>query len=625
MKASASNPSLSRDFVLLSIVIVVFLAAVSVWVSYRTYEDHSENVIGHLESESLRIDRALIVEIENSSYLLESLARQISQIGPDNLNGIARLLRSFNDQNHRDDVFSWIDQNQQVVVSSNRGILGKTIDVSDRDYIKKALTEPWKIQIGRPIQGRVSERWILPICLGLTDYRGNHVGAILASIDIIGLTDELRKVIREVGIDFSIYSTTLNPLTEASGKSIFTPRESIEESLKKVDFSKKQNGALTRASIFKPNELYTFFEVSTEYPYVIVVSHDPVRSEKVVRASLRGKLAQVFSVALLLVTILWIIRAKIIKPVLNLCDIVADIARGKRYRPLEQSGPVEIEMLAQQIKKIDDYLEERRRKENELQMKNRYLTRVKETSQRMAHARLEFLRSLSAELAQPLQTITEGVEALKDQHFGPLPNRRYLDQANLMYQKTRVLQQMVNDLSVIKESEYGTMVLNEQPVDISFAIHRAIRLFTDQPQHKHADLKLRLDEQLPKLMIDEDKLNQILMHTLAHATVRAASGSSIIVETLIDRNQEGAEEFVVMMKFNVRPSDNVSTELTDSMELGAAQAGRSDGISLALTRMLLSLHHGRLETSVSHNQVCRIFLRFPDSLFVHDESRKPVA
>ncbi|MBY0354454.1 MAG: hypothetical protein K2Q12_01840 [Rickettsiales bacterium] len=616
MKASASNPSLSRDFVLLSLVIIVFLGAVSVWVAYRTYEDHSQNIIGHLESESLRVDRALIVEIENSSYLLESLARQISQIGPENLNGIARLLRSFNDQTHRDDVFSWIDANQQVVVSSNRGILGKSIDVSDRDYIKKALTEPWKIQIGRPIQGRVSERWVLPICLGLTDYRGNHVGAILASIDIIGLTEELRKVIREVGIDFSIYSTTLNPLTEATGKSIFTPHETVEESLKKIDFTKKPNGALTRATLFKPDELFTFYEVSTEYPYVIVVSHDPALSAKVVRSSLRGKLAQVFSVALLLVTILWIIRTKIIKPVLNLCDIIADIARGKRFRPLEQHGPVEIEMLAQQVKKIDDYLEERRRKENELLMKNRYLTRVKETGQRMAHARLEFLHSLSTELGQPLQIIEESVQALKDQHFGPLPNRRYLEQATLIYQKTRALNQMVSDLASISESEYGTLVLNETPVDISFAIHRAIRLFTEQPNYKHTDIKLRLDEQLPKLLIDEDKLNQILLHTMANAVSRSASGSSIIVETLIDKNQLGSEDFVVMLKFNLRASEGVESTATDGTEPSMQSMYRSDGISLALTRMLLSLHQGRIETSISHNQVCRIYLRFPDSLFI---------
>ncbi len=614
MKASASNPSLSRDFVLLSLVIVVFLAAVSVLVAYRTYEDHAQNVIGHMESESLRIDRALIVEIENSSYLLESLARQISQIGPDNLNGIARLLRSFNDQAHRDDVFSWIDANQQVVVSSNRGILGKPIDVSDRDYIKKALTEPWKIQIGRPIQGRVSERWVLPICLGLTDYRGNHVGAILSSVDLVGLTDELRKVIREIGIDFSIYSTTLNPLTETNDKDIFTPRETIEESLKKIDFKKKPTGALTRADLFHPDELFTFYEVSTEYPYVIVVSHDPERSKSVVHTSLRGKLMQVFWIALLLVAILWIIRSKIIKPVLNLCEIVADIARGKRYRPLEKHGPVEIEVLSQQIKKIDEYLEERRRKENELVMKNRYLTRIKETGQRMAKARLEFLKSLSVELNQPLQTIEEAVQAVRDQHFGPLPNRRYIDQASLIYQKTRQLHQMINDLAAISEAEYGTLMLHEQPIDLSFAIHRAIRHFTDLPAHKHMDIKLRLDEQLPKLLMDEEKLNQILLHTLANATARSAPGSSIIVETLLDKNQEGLEEFVVMMKFNLRQSDPMETPDLQS-------SARSDGISLALTRMLLSLHQGRIETSVSHNHVCRIYLRFPDTLFVRDERK----
>ena len=372
MKAS-TKPSLSRDFMLLSLVILFFLSLAALFVALRTYEEHSKNTISHLENESLRVDRALIVEIENTSYLLESLARQISQIGPDNLPAIARLLRSFNDQTHRQDVFSWIDPTQSVVVSSNRGLLTKTVDVSDRDYIKKALAEPWKIQIGRPIQGRVSEKWVLPICLGLTDYRGNHVGAILASIDINGLTTELRKVIRETGIDFGIYSTTLNPLTETTGNDIFSANDKIQTKLAHVDFKEHPSGVLSQAGLSHPHDAYTFYDLSTEYPYVILISYDKAVSGKAVNTLLFGRMLQIAGVAFLLVILLWVIRTRIIRPVEDLSDIVADIARGKKFRPLPKAGPIEIEHLAGQIKKIDDYIEERRRKEMELVQKNRFL------------------------------------------------------------------------------------------------------------------------------------------------------------------------------------------------------------------------------------------------------------
>ena len=78
---------------------------------------------------------------------------------------------------------------------------------------------------------------------------------------------------------------------------------------------------------------------------------------------------------------------------------------------------------------------------------------------------------------------------MKDQHFGPLGNVRYQEQAQEIYHKTRLLRQMIDDIGTITELEYGVLVINEVPVDVSFAIHRAIRHFTDMPQYKHVDVK----------------------------------------------------------------------------------------------------------------------------------------
>ena len=151
-----TQPSLSRDFTLLSLFIVVILVLVSAWVTVETLNTHAQTVTRQLENDALRIDRALIVETETASYILESLGRQIQATGLEDSNAIAQLFFSFaKTEGPKRSVFSWVDKNQMLIISSNFGLLDTAIDVSDRDYIKKSIAEPWKVHIGRPIFGRL--------------------------------------------------------------------------------------------------------------------------------------------------------------------------------------------------------------------------------------------------------------------------------------------------------------------------------------------------------------------------------------------------------------------------------------------------------------------------------------
>jgi hypothetical protein len=126
MSLSTRNPSVSRDFILLFAVIMGIIVLVAVWVAYKTFENYSQSVVSEMEGEAMRIDRSVIVEIKNASYLLESLARQIVQIGSENPDKISLLLRSFDNSNtDRKDEFAWVDADQEITITSTSGQLEK--------------------------------------------------------------------------------------------------------------------------------------------------------------------------------------------------------------------------------------------------------------------------------------------------------------------------------------------------------------------------------------------------------------------------------------------------------------------------------------------------------------------
>lgn len=617
---SQTRPSLSRDFVVLSVLILLVLALASVWVAYVSYEEHSDKTLTLLENEAVRIDRALIVEIKNASYLLESLGRQISQSGPEKQQQISRLLRSFNDDAGKDNIFLWINDSQSVTVSSNHGILPKPVDVSDRDYVKKALAEPWKVQIGRPVLGRVSEKWILPIAMGLTDFDGRHLGIISISLDINALTDEIRADLHYPAVHFAILSKTLTPLTgiDAHDKkdACLLPTEALTD----IDFDAQTSGVIARASLFTNSSGYALYEVSSKYPYVILIGYDGELGTAEVTELMLPKLTVVIFNAIVLLILLWTVRQRVIHPVDSLAHSVENIVRGEEFLPLKGAVPAEIEQLADQIRKLSQYLRERERVEEEMLVKNTYLKRVKETAQLMNQARTQFLVTLSEELEKPVYSIAEYAEGMKDQHFGPLKNEAYIRHAFDIYRQSMELKQMVLDILAVSQMESGVIILHEKPTNVTFCLHRAVRHFQDQPQNKHVEVKLRMDENLPKLIIDEDRFNTILVNLLTRAAAQLSPGSAIVLEASLDKVPGSAEEFLIMMKYTMLQHES-DQDMDQIRRLQIIAEGGdaiqpvigSEGINLALTQMLISLHQGRMNIDISSNHVCRLFIRFPET------------
>ncbi len=626
-----SQTSLSRDFMLMSLVMIFVLFLASIWIAYDAFEDHSHRTVKNLESEAARIDRALIIEIRNASYLLESMGRQISQFGPDKHANISKLLRSFNHMDSKNDVFSWVDDKQRVTISSRDGIRKKAVDVSDRDYVKKALAEPWQIQIGRPILGRVSSRWVLPISMGLTDYSGKHIGSLLISLDIQSLTKDMQMEVNKAGLNFAILSKTLTALTE-----VYTNDGAVNtllpvDKLNGIDFDAKPEGVISRARLFNDKSFFTIYSMSAKYPYVILLSYNGAMSTEEISRLLWPRLFQVCMIAVFLVGLLWMVKTRIIRPVLALSEITADVTRGKAFRQLPEGAPGEIEFLSEQIEKLTLFIKERERVEEELLIKNTYLKRVKETAQLVNRARTQFLESLASELDKPVDAIREASEAMKDQHFGPMGNETYLRNAFDVFKSSNELKQMIADILSVSALEQGILILHEKAVNVSFCIHRAIRHFHDQPQYRHIDVKMRVDEHMPKLIIDEDRFNQILINMLIGAALQLAPGSSMVLESLVEKNDAGHDDYVFMLKYNIlKIAPNSDLEKLRRLQLVSDKGNaspvfiRSEGINLALTRMLVSLHQGSMEIQVSQNNVCRIFIKFPEKRILQGERIRKV-
>jgi len=617
MRSPWAQPSLSRDFALLSAAVLFVLILISTAVTITTYSTHAQRVTHEIAKESIRIEQVINAEMENASYTLTSLGKHIVLDQERNLTKLAQILKSFDSKDYVYSILSWVNPEQMLVVSSNKGVLEKPIDISDRDYVKKSFADPWKMAIGRPIEGRVSGRWVIPVSMGITDYTGKFIGTIMISIDINMLSERISNLTKRDGLSFAILSKTLIPLAQVSDDRDFVSNHFPLPKLVNVNFSKNPSGLLSQMNQIWNTGNYTYYRASSVYPYIVLLGYDARYSDEALRGLLWWRLLQVIAMAVFFVAFMWIVRVRMIRPVVEMTQVASAVAKGQACAVMQRKGPVEIENLAMQIRRISEYIEESKRIQDELRNKMFMLKKAKEQADIDRRSQSEFLAYVCQEMRTPLNNIIGGAQVMKDQLYGPMENRKYRQYAADIYTTGNVLIDTTQDLLTLAKAEMDYIELVEKPMEIAGAINKALRFLADKMQVDKLGIKVQLQDPMPRLIADEFRLQQILMNLLLHALGHALPESTILLEAkLVSENRDkmylvftinssgkalhnSAELFALGEKLSHTVEQRTSSKV---MELLKEQTD----ISLELAKTLISLHHGFIDISKSPDNAISI-------------------
>jgi len=606
MKNSWAQPSLSRDFAVLSAAVLFLLFLISGWVTYTTYAKYAENIAAELEKEGTRTERALSEQMGDANYLLEALGKQIVIEPERNLTRLAQMLKAFDNKGNVYTLFAWVNPDQKLVVSSSKGVLEQPIDISDRDYVKKAFADPWKMAIGNPIEGRASGRWIIPVAMGFTDYTGKFIGTLLISIDVDIITAQIGDLIKRDGINFAIVSKTLAPLMQMSDDKDFINHTFPADRLINTDFSANPSGLVKQGSPFWDGGSYGYYRVSQDYPYVVLMGYDMRYGNEAMHSQLWSRLLQVLVMAIFFVLLLWIIRARMIKPVLDMTAIAAGVARGEICASLPGGGPIEMAGLAAQIRRISEYIEENKRVEDELRNKMFMFKKAKEQAEIDQRSKSEFLAYICQEMRTPINNIIGAAQVMKDQLYGPIENRKYRQYAADIYSTANALLNAAQDVLVQSKAETDYLKLEEKPVDVQAVINRALRFMADKMQIEKLNVKVNLQEPVPRLIADDFRLQQIIMNILLYALGHLPPEGTAILETRVV-NENKDKMFFALTISTAKGKLPTSAELivlADRIMGAPYRPSRVDDLlkertdlNLELAKVLVALHGGVLEIS----------------------------
>ncbi len=202
--------------------------------------------------------------------------------------------------------------------------------------------------------------------------------------------------------------------------------------------------------------------------------------------------------------------------------------------------------------------------------------------------RRELITDLTHELRTPLTVVRGYLEELADGSIEPSP-----ETYDLLIKETTRLQRLVNDLQVLSKAESGYLPINLQAINLRPLLESLLQKFGDQLLEDSPVLKLDCPSQLPAVLADADRVEQVMVNLLGNALVYTDKGS-ITVRAWA----ESGKLWIAVIDTGSGIAANDLAHVFDRFwraERSHNRNYRGTGIGLAIARRLVELQGGKIQ------------------------------
>jgi two-component system phosphate regulon sensor histidine kinase PhoR len=204
----------------------------------------------------------------------------------------------------------------------------------------------------------------------------------------------------------------------------------------------------------------------------------------------------------------------------------------------------------------------------------------------------EFVASVSHELRTPLTSIKGFVRTLLDDTEGYYDRDTQVEFYQIIDQECDRLVRLINDLLNVSRIEAGrALELNLKPIDLRNLMARVVT--SQQSYTTRHTLVLEAPEDLPAVVADEDKVDQILTNLINNAIKYSPDGGHVWVSA---RSADGNIEVSVKDEGVGIPEEHLDKIFArfHRVESGDSRRAGGTGIGLYLVKHLVEAHHGRI-------------------------------
>ncbi|BAJ64683.1 MULTISPECIES: sensor histidine kinase [Anaerolinea] len=264
----------------------------------------------------------------------------------------------------------------------------------------------------------------------------------------------------------------------------------------------------------------------------------------------------------------YFISRQVVNPIRTMMNLSHRIAEGEYKERLTISGDLsqldELDQLALSFNQMADKLEKT------------------ETMRR------QLIGDVAHELRTPLAAIKGYIEGLMD---GVIPAEGNTYQQ--IHDEINRLQRLVDDLQELSRVESGAFHLKPELVSLSDLMDTIQNIFVPQFIHKGIQFQIQIEPNLPPVLIDKDRILQVLTNLVGNALQYTPSGGKVTVQI----SKQRTEILISVSDTGIGISPEHLPFIFNRFyrtDKSRARASGGSGIGLTIAQALVKAHHGRI-------------------------------
>jgi two-component system, OmpR family, sensor kinase len=269
------------------------------------------------------------------------------------------------------------------------------------------------------------------------------------------------------------------------------------------------------------------------------------------------------------------------RPLDRLATAARAIAAKDLTQRVESSGTVEVANVADAFNDMADSL------------------------QKAEELRRNLVADVAHELRTPLSVIQGNLAAQLDGLF-PLD----LAETARLYDETRLLSRLVDDLRELAQAEAGQLQLNIGSIDLKPVIASTAEAFNAMASEKQATIGVQLPDQLPPVKADSARVAQVLRVLVSNALRHTPTNGTITISALVMPDQVGVS--VQDTGDGIAPNEVpfVFDRFWRGDKSRARESGGS-GLGLAIAKQLIESQGGAIGVESNIGQGSRFWFTLP--------------
>jgi signal transduction histidine kinase len=241
----------------------------------------------------------------------------------------------------------------------------------------------------------------------------------------------------------------------------------------------------------------------------------------------------------------------------------------------------------------------------ENQARQRQLQATMAQLERAVREREAVLALVSHDLASPLGAIVNAAQLLRDE---PDRAERVTASARLIERSAGRMTRMIRDLLDLANIDSGQFSIVPAPCDLKRVLREAMDEFRGAAGNKQVELAVELDETLPEILGDGQRLAQVLSNLIGNACKFTARGGRVTVSAT--GTAGGVLVRVRDTGPGIEPQD--LPHLFDRFYRAKGQRQAGSGLGLAIARAIVDGHGGRIGVESCPGEGASFWFTLPD-------------